>query len=307
MEAKHTPVSEQQSAPVIKWPVFPELSRFNHAYWFRFILTEEESQLELRYKVWVRFEKQHSNTSAILSVDRISEVFINDESPSQAVDQLAYETGKIFCPLMIEIDRNAQYVGVHNYEQITERWQKIRPEAERRFSGAEVERFLAKMDEVVATKTKVDKLFENDLFLAFYFNTVYLHYTEEAEAKQTLSFPVGDYAPVSYSANISKCLNVKGLIEIVQVGKESEKENADSPDTGKPDQESTYTATFALDPATGCIREATAGWDFKIPNKRSIRLILYPLRVMPDKNEHTIWEETEKKKERGFFSALFGT
>ena len=47
---------------------------------------EEESPFELRYKGWIRFEKQQTDTSAILSVDRISEVLINYEIPSQAID-----------------------------------------------------------------------------------------------------------------------------------------------------------------------------------------------------------------------------
>ena len=300
-------ISEQQSLKAVAWPAFPQLSMINQAYWFRLILSEEESQLELRYKVWIRFVKRHTNKSALLSIDRISDILINDEIPDLAADQLAYETGKIFYPLIIEISQRAQYLGVHNFEQIAERWQKLRPEIVRRFSGVEAERYFTRMNEVVASKAAVDELFRNDLLLTFCFNTVYLDYAEEPVDKKKLCFPVGDYAPVTYDVSVSKCRNAKGFKEIVQEGREVKSEGADSLHPDKSDKENTYAATFVLDTATNCILEATAEWDFKQPHKKNISLILFPLRVQPDNSMDFVRNEEENKKGRGFFSTLFGS
>jgi hypothetical protein len=297
-------VSESQT--VTNGTIFPDLHRLNQAYWFRFILTEGDITTELRYKLFIRFVKPRTQTSVLVMINRLSDVYINDQLPDLPVDCLACETGKIFYPLIVEIDTGMNYLGICNQEQINKRWDEIKPQVKRYFSGEEVERYLRRLEEVVSTKKSLDEIFEKELLIKFYFQTVYMNYTSRFETQNEISFPVGNYAPVAFDVKscLQKTLNKEGFKEISQDGVETKKNVW--PDADQ-ERENTYKADFTLDAETNIIKEAVAEWHFQSSFPKRIQIILFPLRQPLSDTLLIEEDEQEKTKGKGFFSRLFGS
>lgn len=274
--------------------ILPHLSQLNHAYWYRFIVEEEDSQLELRYKCHLRFIKWKSQSSALLCVERHPDVYINNEFPDLALDQLAYETGRVFYPMIIEIDKQSRWMGIRNKDQIQERWLKIRTKATQLFTGEEAIRYMERMDDMIASPTALDEVFRDDLFIRFYFNTVYSDHASARETGKQIIFPVGDYAPISF--------------EVHQVEKESDRpESREIQQRGTAPKGQTYSADFLLETGSNCIREAVAEWNFVFPFPKKIRVILFKLREQPAKSWDLELEEKEDVgNKKGFFSQFFG-
>lgn len=306
METEHLQKPASKPQFLTRWAIFPDLRHLNHAYWFRLILTEDETTTELRYKVLIRFLKKQTQESAIVSIDRVSDVYINDELPDLPVDRLAYESGKVFYPVIMEIDEKMNLLGIRNHEQIVSRWEKIQPDLRRYFTGDEANRYLNRMDEMIMSAKNLEALFEKELFIRFYFYTAYMNYTHQFEIRTEVAFPIGNYAPVLFDVKnrLLNVLNKDGFKEITQEGIEVRK--TFGPDLEK-EGKNTYSAHFVLNAGTNILREAKAEWNFRSPFQKKIQLILFPLRQavssIPIVEQENKWDENKNK---GFFSRIFG-
>jgi len=305
MENNNPQNTVSESAPFIKRNILPDLLRLNHSYWFRLILTEEEETTEIRYKVAVRFIKPLTDTTVLLSIERIpDEVYINDHSPDKPVDMLAYETGKVFYPMAVEVSTQMKWLGIRNYEQIVQRWEKSEPNLRRYFAGEEANRYLNRMGEKIAAKANLEKIFEKDLFIQVYFRTLYADYISDIGIP--IAFPVGDYGDVQYKVKTLINQEVKdGRREVTQTGIEIQKQEVPESDS---ESKNTYTAKYVLDTKTNCIREMEAEWKWESPVRKKIRVILFPLRQPTAKDSFIIEEDKkqDEKQSKGFFSRLFG-
>jgi hypothetical protein len=233
-----------------------------------------------------------------LSVNRISETLINNESPDLAVDSLAYETGKIFYPLFIEIGQDASWKGIRNHKEIVDRWKKLQPEIKRRFSGDESNRYFNRMDQIIASPESLDQIFKDELLIRFYFHTIYVNYAQPFETESIIDFPIGNYGFEIFKVKhqLKKTLNASGFKELIQEGFCIKR------------PENRYKAEFILDPSTNCIRVVVAEWHFNQPESRKIKLILYPLRLQPtDQETQSRLYSVDKKKGKGFFSSQTDT
>jgi hypothetical protein len=266
------------------------------------ILTEEDaSTTEIRYKVTIRFIKPQTPTSALLSIDRAADVYMDD----RPVDRLAYETGRVFYPLLVEMDTRMKWLGIRNQEQIIRRWETILPDVRRYFKGEEAARYLNRMSEALASKEKLEEIFDKELLFQLYFGALYANQAASPEDEVEFSFSAGDYAPVRFVIeNQIPAPGKNGTVEVKQNG--TEQEQKVRPDAGQ-DEKNAYSAHFVLNDRTNIIREIVAGWNFRTPVQRQVKVILFPLRqAVPGISFIEEKEVREKKKSKGFFSRLFG-
>lgn len=293
----------------IKRMFYPQLGAIDKGYWYRFFLEKDDSKIEIRYKLLIRFIRQQTETSALLLIDRLSDVYINDLQPSRSFDQLAYETGKVFYPLVIEMDTENNWLDIRNYKQIITKWKEISGQVRLCFSGEEVDRYLEMMDEIIADKEKIKRILENDLPMHFCLKTIYHPYKRWFETENVINFPVGDYSLVPFQVKhvLHKNIGESGIDEVIQTGYEIRQNDRIFEQMGIEEVDNTYKAKFILDSKTQWIKEAEAEWDFKFPIQKKIKIILFPLRQQPSKDEiNYIIDDDCKPYKKSIFSILFG-
>jgi hypothetical protein len=284
---------------------FPDLRSLNHSYWFRLLLEEAAGlPTEIRYKVTVRFIQPQTSTSALLSIDRAPDIYMNDQPVDQAVDRLAYETGRVFYPLVVETDTRMKRLGICNHSQIIRRWESVQPALKRDFTGEEAERYLNRMNESLASKEKLEEIFEEELFFQLYFRVLYADDASPDEEGIAFSFSVGNYAPVRFVIEKQSLTPGKnGRVEVSQSGVEQGRQVWPGAGSGEKNR---YSADFVLDAQTHIIRQLVASWDFRFPVERKVKVILFPLRQAVSGIPPVEPEEVRKKQRKGFFSRLFG-
>jgi len=293
------PTGEQQ--PLLPRMIYPDCRHINHSYWFRLIITENEETTEIRYKTAVRFIEPLTETTALISIERmLDDVYINDRPPDLPVDMLAYETGKIFYPLLVEVSTQMKWLGVRNRKEILQRWEKKLPNLRRYYTGEEAGSYLNRMTEKMASPASLNRIFEDDLFIRVYFRSLYADETSPSG----LSFPVGDYGAVRYE--VRRLINRMddGKKEVIQTGVEIQTQT--EADSGL-ENKNTYASKYVLDAKTNCIREMEAEWRWESSVKKKIRVILFPL-YQSVSTVSLVEEEIveKKKKSKGFFARLFG-
>lgn len=286
------------------WNIYPRSQTLNHAYWFRYILEDEKSKTEIHYKILVRYLREGTGETDLYFIHRISDVYINDELPDLCMDELAYETGKVFYPMVIEIDKKNQWVELRNYTQIKDNWiNTVRPFVQLRFGGEIGEKYLARMDNVIQSKHSIEEAFKNDLFFRFYFNTFYHSYSQKFEIDRVLEFPVGKDS-LSYfktKCSLNRNLTDRGYKEITQNGISVIKST--SGEEYMPDNQFTYSAKILLETKTNYVKEAMAEWRSD-QRQQKTTLILFPLRQQCDEDFNIQIDKSNNNKP--LLSKLFG-
>lgn len=288
--------SELKQKELTNWAIFLRSNSLNHSYWFRYIFEDDKSTTEIRYKVLVRYLQEETEETDLYLIHRISNVYINDELPGLCMDELAYETGKVFYPMVVEVNKRGEWVSLRNYEQIKNNWfSNIRPYVELRYGGDVGIKYLIKMDEVLNSKEKIEEVFKNDLFYKIYFNTVYENYSLLFEINKILDFIIDGGRPLSFDTHykLNREVTSNGYKEIIQKGVGVEKLYGQ--DELIPNESNNYSARILLEMKTNYIREFTAKWNLK-NNERNIKLILYPLRQQCDEEFKIKLDKPQKKK-----------
>lgn len=298
----------EQPILLSSWAIYPALRKMNQAYWYRHIIAESSLQTEIRYKILVQFLREQTDETSLLIIDRISDVYINDKLPDLSMEELAYEAGKVFYPLVVEVDKKGNLIGIRNYEQIANRWKKdILPPIQLRYSGKIVNTYLERMGKVIACQSSMEDVLKKDLFFNFYFSTVYRNYSPEFKTEDRILFPIGDYAPITFDTKLElkRELTPKGYKEICHKGIALQKA-AMNTDEFIEDQNNTYSANITLETSSNLIKEAVAEWNLDA-GSRIIKLILFPLRQKVEKEyKDLIIDKVKKEKSKGLFSTLFG-
>lgn len=288
------------------WAVYPRADSLNHAYWFRYIIEDEETETEIRYKILVRYIQQEKENTSLYLIHRISGVYINDDLPTLCMDELAYETGQVFYPMVVEVDEKAQWVALRNYQQIKKNWfNTVRPSVGLRFAGDIGLKYLARMDKVMESKDRMEEILKKDLFFRFYFGTFYHSYSQQFETDRVLEFHAGNSSPVLFKVKcrLNRNLTDKGYKEITQTGAGITCDVSEEQDKFTEVGQTFYSARILLEAKTNCVREAEAEWITE-DTRRKTKLILYPLRWQC-KDEFDI-KIDKVNNNKSLLSGLFG-
>lgn len=288
------------------WAIYPRAYILDHPYWFCYTMENEKSTTEIRYKVLIRHYRDESDETSLYLIHRISDVYINGKLPELCLEELAYETGKVFYPMLIEIDKKAKWVSLRNYNQIKNKWYStVRPYVELRFGGAVCEEYLAKMDKVIDRKERIEDIFRNELLFKFFFGTFYHGYSQKFEINRILEFPEKGNSTTMYNVKckLNRNLTDEGYKEITQNGVSITKILTEK-DVIIEDGQTVYSAKIHLYTKSNYLRQADAEWDF-VNDRRKIILKIYPVRR---KYEEEIDLKIDKKENNNnsLFSKLFG-
>lgn len=247
---------------------------------------------KLKYEVEITFVKTIPEVARLFKIDRVSPVYINNTEPDLLIDQLAYETGKVFYPLIAEIDFDGKFLKIGNIEEIRKRWTKNREDILEYFTGEETEKYLELMDEAIADEEYLSGVIENDLFISTYFAGIYKPYTSSLTVEEDLFFPIaGKGKPVQFrvTATVANQLNSFSAIELRHQGSVNDERSAldieeeqffplqKSEDPAVPSAEGTYQALYILNKDTKAIESIVAEWKLELKNKKEFEVKIFEI------------------------------
>lgn len=143
---------------------------------------------ELKYENSVRWIKTEQNLH-FFEIDRISELFLNEEQVNEMADLLAYKTSKVLYPLHISTDENGKLNAVENLSQYAKRWTQVKEEIYKEYEGETVDEYCWKMQKVLEEPEMMTNLLKNDYFLRTMFFGIYESFGKECKTVRHESFP----------------------------------------------------------------------------------------------------------------------
>nr|WP_199077623.1 hypothetical protein [Pedobacter sp. ASV19] len=251
---------------------------FKRSYGVLYTYTSGSKEDTVKFNLDVTYVKTIIDRSRIFRLER-DVVYVNDIEPDLLADQLAYECGKVFYPLLVEVDFSGKYLGVYNHPEIISRWKVQRPVIQEYFKGETTERYLILMDKAIASVEQVNMIFYRELFISSFFSSLYQSYGEHFETGQTCYFPiVGMADPVQFNVVqiIDPILNEAHMVQLVHRGTLTDERSARDlkeeqsyalskfsyPD--EPSATGRYHALYRLDAETKAIVSLVADWELDL-------------------------------------------
>lgn len=265
---------------------------FSRRYGYTVSFTEGLSVNKLKYEVEVTYLKTLLEKARLFKLDRVSPVYINDTEPDLLIDQLVYEIGKVFYPLIAEIDFNGKFLKISNVEEIQKRWLIVKEDVSNYFIGEEVEKYVYLMDEAISDEQHLNDSFENDLFISTYFANIYKSYTSSLVIEKDTSFPLaGKGKPVQFrlTENVERQLNEFQAIEIHHQGTVNDERSAQDieeeyffpvhrlSDPSINTAEGSYEALYILNKDTKAIESVVAKWTLSLKSRKEVEVKIFEI------------------------------
>jgi hypothetical protein len=104
-------------------------------------------------------------------------VFKEGKELETVMEQLAEQSVQCLYPLQVHVNSYGQIMAVANAETIQKRWEKLRPELTKRYSGAPFLRYCQKIDLAVSTPKRLLQSLDNDVVYDILFSKMYISHT----------------------------------------------------------------------------------------------------------------------------------
>lgn len=148
-----------------------------------------EKQNELKYNIsvrWLKFE----NKLHYFEIDRISNLFINDEEVNEMADLLAYKTSKVLFPLTVSVDERGKLNNIENIFEYKKRWSIVKDEVYKEYEGDVVDRYCQKIEDTLQEPDALFIYLKNDYFLRTLFFGIYQKFNQDYQTEIMETFPI---------------------------------------------------------------------------------------------------------------------
>lgn len=152
-------------------------------------IANDEHKNELKYDVSVRWIKYESGFH-FFEIDRISNLFLNEEEVNEIADLLAYKTSKVLYPMQISVDQQGQFNNIENADVFKERWNDVKDEVYKEFEGDIVDEYCQKIEAVLDEPNSLFIFIKNDYFIRTLFFGIYQKFDQDYQNEMTKTFPV---------------------------------------------------------------------------------------------------------------------
>lgn len=144
---------------------------------------------ELKYETSVRWLKTE-NKLHFFEIDRISNLYLNEEEVNEIADLLAYKTSKVLYPLQVSVDKQGKFNDIENVSVFKERWTAVKEEVYKEFDGETVDRYCEKIEKVIFEPDAISLYLKNDYFIRTLFFGIYQSFGQNFNIKGNESFPI---------------------------------------------------------------------------------------------------------------------
>jgi|GEM_PF-2799124 len=98
---------------------------------------------------------------------------INNEKPDLVLEQLAEKCRRPLEKLVFYVNSKWQITGLHNYNNIVERWDELKKQLEQEYTGVIFERYITRNDLVIRNEQALMERLKRDLFIIQFFSPLY--------------------------------------------------------------------------------------------------------------------------------------
>lgn len=214
----------------------------------------------LKYEMSMKWEGTDQNGYSFYEIDRLSKIYNNDIESDTIASELAEKVSSVLYPLIVVVDYEGNFVAVHNFQDIKNRWQNHMPEILEAYPGEVSEKYLALFDENLKSKEMLSLALSYDWFIRAFFNGIHTGYTSKLSFESNVYFPflaknddlkfrvtrkMDEYLDENHLINI----DIKGILEEDRTKTDFESE-FDLPISSSLDQRAvgSYRAKYFLNP-----------------------------------------------------------
>jgi hypothetical protein len=282
---------------------------FSRSYGVLLTFSNNPEDIALRYETYISYLKTVNGDIRLFKIERTGQVYINDYLPENVADQLAYEVGKVFYPLIIEVGFDGAYLGVHNTVEIKERWPQVKLDVLSYFSGEEVDQYLLETEQIITDEFALDICFENDFFINTFFSPIYQNYGTDRTLIAKRSFSLMPQMPpveLTINSELATQTNDYGAIELKLKGTGILNEE-------QPFCNATFEARFILDKQTQSIEALLANYKWEDNDRQEVEIRIFRIDEQPthrteqsDRESSLVFlDPVEKKDKWAFLKKLF--
>ncbi len=117
----------------------------------------------------------YMDQTPVIRVEKRSQV-LNNKKPDTIIDEITLETAEAINTLEIRLNPKGRITSVVNFEEITNRWERIKDSTSEKYPGEAVEGFLAILEKSLETPDKLLFALKRDSFLSNFFSGIYCNY-----------------------------------------------------------------------------------------------------------------------------------
>ncbi|MDR2270672.1 MAG: hypothetical protein LBF27_07175 [Sphingobacterium sp.] len=250
------------------WPVGKTIP-----YGVRILLGNGDQQTEIKYEAEITGIQQIDENN-LFKIDR-KQVYINETKPDLIVDQLAYEVGTVFYPLVVALDAEGAFVGIANQMTVRERWPKHKLAIRDYFEGELVDNYLNLFEDKLNDDSAINMAFLQDWFIASFFATIYKDYGHSYRLNSYFRFPnITSFAVDGYAVeqHLEGKYNHFGAITLSHQGIAHEEDHL----SGESKAVGNYSACYTLHPRFRHMISLEAHYTYKDTQDTKIYIHLIP-------------------------------
>lgn len=144
-------------------------------------------------------------------------IFINDTIAHTMGETIAQQAAQVLYPLTIVVDQNGNWVDIHNFKEIEERWRKAKNQIRKYNKGIFVEKYFAIQDKNLENSDTLYLTINKDWFLNALFNGIHIQYPANLLVSKKIEFPfIPKSHPIQYQVEqkIDEFLDTDNLIVV---------------------------------------------------------------------------------------------
>lgn len=117
-------------------------------------------------------------------------IYINKRTPKTVVEKLSIKTLEALYPLKIKTTLKNELLEIINHKEILERWQKIKVQLQKEYTGKAITQYISKFETKLHQKYSLLESLKQEVFYTLLFHDIYTKYDSSLQKETIIAFPV---------------------------------------------------------------------------------------------------------------------
>lgn len=175
----------------------------------------------IKEEINVKWLATDVNRYSFFEITRISKIYIDENESNSIADKIAEKMASVFYPIQIVVNQKGKWIDIHNYDAMTERWEKGKPKILKEYKGKQMEECVNRFEEKIENKNAILESFNSNWFLRSLFNGINIEYKDNLIRTKNTYFPICDATgdvQFCIEQEIKPSLDKYNLISVTQKG-----------------------------------------------------------------------------------------
>ncbi|MEO8255501.1 MAG: LysM domain-containing protein [Flavobacterium sp.] len=152
----------------------------------------------------VKWKTKTQNGYYYFEVNRTGKMYINDEVPNSMAEEIAEKASAALYPLLVVVDETGKWVYINNFDEIKQRWAKVKKEINTYYKGEFVDNYFAIYDKNLENGDTLYFSLSKDWFLNAFFSGIHVQYPVTLSLQEEVEFPF-----MAKNENINYLVDIK--------------------------------------------------------------------------------------------------